>query len=287
MERDERGRAADGQADSTPPAVGFTPTRDVMRQIVHAASYVRAILDEWQRHSGLPCYPQDEGVGLALDALFRLERAVNPRRAPWRARQRARVNTRVWPRRVGVGLRWSRDLTADILERHNLRWMADATLEDFQARLSDPSSVPETISVEGDELRALDAILELLPDLDSLPEAPEHPVKAPATAPTPAPEPEGAAPEWIRCSKAELNIALEASPSHKSRITEWADSGALEFRPARAPIGRWHYEARFAKAEDARRAREAISAYRFRQRPDRLTSPPVTPTDQVISRRDE
>jgi hypothetical protein len=56
---------------------------------------------------------------------------------------------------------------------------------------------------------------------------------APVATPTPEPDPEEDASGWTLCSKAELNEALEASPSHKTRIAEWLDSGALEFRTAR------------------------------------------------------
>jgi hypothetical protein len=266
MERDERDQATDGQADATPPVAGYVPSKDVVREIVQAASEVRAVLDRWQRHSALSEYPQDDVIGLAMDALFRLERAVNPRRQRWRARLAAPLNFHVWPPWVRVGLRWSRDLTATILERHELQWMADATREDFLLRRADPSSRLETISITGEELRAFDAILEYLPGLDSLPEPPEHPVKVAATAPTPEPEPEAPTLGWIRLSKRDLNQVLEASPCHKTRIKEAVDSGEIEFRKAHFPMGHWNYEAKWKTAEGERKAREKIAEIRNQRR---------------------
>jgi hypothetical protein len=269
MERDERGQAANGQGDATTPVTGYVPSKDVVREIVQSASGVRVVLDRWQRHSALSEYPQDDVIGLAMDALFRLERAVNPRRQRWRVRQTVRLNFQVWPPWVRVGLRWSRDLTAGILERHELQWMADATREDFLLRLEDPSSRLETISITGEELQALDAILEYLPNLDSLPDPPEHPVKVAATA---VREPERPSLDWILLSKRELNQALDASPSHKTRIDESVESGVIEFRPARLPIGHWKYEAKWKTVEGERKAREKIAEIRSQRRRPHLAS---------------
>ncbi len=167
---------------------GYVPSRDEMSVIVAAARDLYRVTRRWQEYSSLPGYPIERGNAAALEALFRLERALNPRCLGWDRPTRKVPPIECWPPQVAEGYFWVRNLLDRILERNRLQALAMAA--ELRAWLAEGGSAPEVIAIQKEELKALRILLHLLPKSEKLPEArPKPPAEPAATADQSAPSP--------------------------------------------------------------------------------------------------
>ena len=148
-------------------ANGYSPTRDQMRVIAEAARDFHRVVQRWIVHAGLPGFPVESWNRMAIQALFELERALNPEQFPWGTRRRDHPQIRCWALEVEGGVVWLRNLLNRIMERNRLQALAN------RAGLipcpDDADALPQVITVEGQELKALRAAIRMLPRLDTLP----------------------------------------------------------------------------------------------------------------------
>lgn len=147
---------------------GYVPSRDQMAVIVGATRELYRVTRRWQAHSRLPGYPIERGNAAALESLFNLERALNPRCFAWEHPTRQSLRIDCWPSAVAEGLAWARNLLDLILERNQLQTLAAAA--HLNVWMVEHRSVPAIISIELDELKALRIINRLLPKPENLPE---------------------------------------------------------------------------------------------------------------------
>jgi hypothetical protein len=154
---------------------GYLPTRDEMRAIAEAARALLKIVRRWQKYAHLPGYPVERGNQSALNALFGLERALNPKRLPWDHKGRGSLPVRNWGNNAADGVAWLRDLLDLLMVKNNLESMAAAP--DFDSWAAGSQPLPQTVSVCEDELLALRTAIRCLPDLDT-PSQSESPVIA-------------------------------------------------------------------------------------------------------------
>lgn len=164
-------------------AGGYVPSREQMAAIINAAQELFLVTQRWQERSCLPGYPVERGNSAALESLFRLERALNPRCLAWDRPNRKSLQTECWPPPVVDCLTWLRNLLDIILERNQLESMATAA--SLAAWLADDPPIPAVISIMEKELEALRLILQDLPGPEKLPEPALVPI--PGSSPNPAP----------------------------------------------------------------------------------------------------
>ena len=152
---------------------GYLPTRDQMTVIVRAARSLYRTARRWRSDARLPGYPLDMGSHLAAEALFRLERALNPKCLAWEHHARKTLRVQCWPSETGVGLTWLRNLLDLVLERNRLQAMT-AEVDWSPAACW----LPQVITIEEEELTALGRAIGNLPSLKTLPEPePVNPAK--------------------------------------------------------------------------------------------------------------
>lgn len=191
---------------------GYLPSRDQMIAIGHAARALYRVARRWQAFSDLPGYPIERGNAAALEALFALERALNPRCLAWHQPARRLPATECWPSIVADGLVWARKLLDLVLERNQLQSLATAaTLAEW---VTTHPGVPTLVSIQGDELKSLRVILRLLPRQESLLES----VPKPHRAMTPATIPVSLAESLTTMVEAIPAPVLLMNPSLKPRV---------------------------------------------------------------------
>ena len=174
-------------------STGYQPPREQMTAVVVAARELFRVTRRWREHSRLPGYPAERGNSTAVEALFRLERALNPRCLGWGRPGRKELHVECWPTPVADGIAWLRNLLDLILERNGLRSLATAT--DYATWAREGQSTPVLVSIQEDELAALRVVLGLLPRLGVLPEADRA---APTQTPTSgAPWPSSETPDSV------------------------------------------------------------------------------------------
>ena len=150
-------------------AAGYRPTRDQMRDIVAAARALHRLARRWRRLARLPGYPVEQGNLVALKAVFRLERALNPGRLARGSAGRLGQAAREWPDGVVQGLAWVDNLLGILAGRNGLGSMVVAV--DFPAWAAEEGRLPETVTVQEEELEALREAIRLLPRPGELPES--------------------------------------------------------------------------------------------------------------------
>lgn len=143
---------------------GYLPTRDQMIVVVRTSRDLYRIVRRWQSDSQLPGYPIEMGKHAAIEALFHLERALNPTCFAWENPSRKRMETRIWPVEVRSGLLWLRNLLDLILERNRL----EALSGEANWANRDEHALPVVVSIGEQELVAFGKAIRLLPSPKSL-----------------------------------------------------------------------------------------------------------------------